>query len=90
MYLTISAQLSNVEKETQFASRLTKFHPMIERQGIVLPVLGVPFIASALPAAAAAAIGVYGAYPDEFEYIFNLLFGKNHVIWSGLQMCNWW
>ena len=81
MYFTRSTKFSNVEREPQFASRLTKFHPKIEeRQGIVLPVLGVPFLASALPTAAAAAIGLYGAYPDELEYIFNLLFGKNHVI----------
>ena len=49
---------------------------IIERQGFVLPVLGAPFIAAALPAAGAAAIGIYGAYGDELATLFNSFFSK--------------
>ena len=47
-----------------------------KRQGSLLPVIGIPFLASALPAAAAAVIGLYGSYTEEFRYIYNLIFGK--------------
>ena len=49
---------------------------VIERQGFVLPALGVPFIAAALPAAGAAAIGIYGAYGDEIATLYNSFFSK--------------
>ena len=49
---------------------------MIERQGFVLPALGAPFIAAALPAAGAAAIGIYGAYGDEIATLFNSFLSK--------------
>ena len=47
-----------------------------ERQGIVLPVLGAPFLAAALPAAGAAAVGIYGTYGDEIEGLVSSLLGK--------------
>ena len=50
---------------------------IIERQGVVLPILGVPFIAAALPAAGAAALGIYGAYGDEITSLFNSFFSKS-------------
>ena len=49
---------------------------MIERQGFVLPALGAPFIAAALPAAGAAAVGIYGAYGDEIATLFNSFLSK--------------
>ena len=49
---------------------------IIERQGVVLPVLGAPFIAAALPAAGAAAVGIYGAYGDDIATLFNSFFSK--------------
>ena len=49
---------------------------VIERQGFVLPALGAPFIAAALPAAGAAAVGIYGAYGDEIATLFNSFFSK--------------
>ena len=49
---------------------------IIERQGIILPALGVPFIAAALPAAGAAAIGIYGTYGDDIASLFNSFFSK--------------
>ena len=49
---------------------------MIERQGFVLPALGAPFIAAALPAAGAAAVGIYGAYGDEIATLFNSFFSE--------------
>ena len=53
---------------------------MIERQGFVLPALGVPFMAAALPAAGAAAIGIYGSYGDEIATLYNSFFSK--CIWT--------
>ena len=50
---------------------------IIERQGFILPALGVPFIAAALPAAGAAAIGIYGSYGDEITSLFNSFFSKS-------------
>ena len=50
---------------------------IIERQGVVLPILGVPFIAAALPAAGAAALGIYGTYGDEITSLFNSFFSKS-------------
>ena len=47
-----------------------------ERQAIVLPVLGAPFLAAALPAAGAAAVGIYGTYGDEIERLVSSLLGK--------------
>ena len=38
--------------------------------------MGVPFIAAALPAAGAAAVGIYGAYGDELATLFNSFFSK--------------
>ena len=49
---------------------------MIERQGFVLPALGAPFIAAALSAAGAAAVGIYGAYGDEIATLFNSFLSK--------------
>ena len=49
---------------------------IIERQGFVLPALGAPFIAAALPAAGAAAVGIYGAYGDEIANLFNSFLSK--------------
>ena len=49
---------------------------MIERQGFVLPALGAPFIAAALPAVGAAAVGIYGAYGDEIATLFNSFLSK--------------
>ena len=55
----------------------------IERQGLVVPAVGVPFAAAALPAAAAAGIAVYGTYQEDIHRIVNSLVGKNGTIpWS--------
>ena len=47
-----------------------------DRQGIALPVLGVPFLAATLPLSAAGAIGIYGVYGDEIDRFINSIFGK--------------
>ena len=41
-----------------------------------MPPIGIPFAAAALPAAAAAAIGVYGANQEEIHRIVNSFLGK--------------
>ena len=46
------------------------------RQAILVPVLGAPFLASSLPLAAAGAIGVYGVYGDEIARLINSFLGK--------------
>ena len=50
---------------------------VIERQGFVLPALGAPFIAAALPAAGVAAVGIYGAYGDDIAELFNSFLSKS-------------
>ena len=45
-----------------------------------MPPIGIPFAAAALPAAAAAAIGVYGANQEEIHRIVNSFLGKNYII----------
>ena len=46
-----------------------------DRQGVVLPIIGAPFLAATLPLAAAGAIGVYGAYGDVITSYLNSLIG---------------
>ena len=46
-----------------------------DRQGVVLPVIGAPFLAATLPLAAAGAIGVYGAYGDAILTYLNTILG---------------
>ena len=50
-----------------------------ERQGVVIPVLGVPFLAAALRTTAAAAIGIYATYGDEITSLFNSIFSKHQT-----------
>ncbi len=52
----------------------------IERQGIAIPQLGIPFAAATLPAAAAAAIGVYGVYQEDIHRIINSIVGNKYSI----------
>ena len=67
---------SNIATETKANPKIKNSEPEInERQGILPPLLGPPFVAAVLPAAAAASIGLYGAYMEEINYIYNLLFG---------------
>ena len=47
-----------------------------EKQAVAATVLGAPFVAAALPAAAAAAIGIYGTYQEDIRQLYNSLFGK--------------
>ena len=60
-----------------------------ERQDVVLPVLGAPFLAATLPLAAAGAIGVYGAYGDAILALLNSLLGKKMILYCYLRTPNY-
>ena len=47
-----------------------------DRQAFVLPVIGAPVLAAAVPLAAAGAIGAYGAYGDTILTLLNSFLGK--------------
>ena len=47
-----------------------------DRQAFVLPVIGAPVLAAAVPLAAAGAIGAYGAYGDTILTLLNSVIGK--------------
>ena len=46
-----------------------------DRQAFVLPVIGAPVLAAAVPLAAAGAIGAYGAYGDTILTLLNSFLG---------------
>ena len=48
-----------------------------ERQDFITPIVGGPFVAAAVPAAAAAALGVYGTYQQEINDLLSSLLGKS-------------
>ena len=54
---------------------LEKSDTIFEKQDVVTPI-GIPFAAAALPAAAAAAIGVYGTYQQDIHRIIDSFVGK--------------
>jgi small neutral amino acid transporter SnatA (MarC family) len=70
--------------EDKSNSKITKTNTeksdKIKRQDLLLAPLGVPFMAAALPAAAAAAIGVYGTYQEDIHRIVNSFLGKTYNI----------
>ena len=47
-----------------------------DRQALVIPVLGAPFLAASLPLAAAGAIGIYGTYGEEILTLLNSFIGN--------------
>ena len=47
-----------------------------KRQDIITPIVGGPFVGAVVPAAAAAAIGVYGTYQQEINELISSLLGK--------------
>ena len=51
--------------------------PAQERQDFITPIVGGPFVAAAVPAAAAAALGVYGTYQQEINDLVSSLLGKS-------------
>ena len=66
------------QNQNGMAQKVSKKEVSInERQGVVIPVLGVPFLAAALPTTAAAAIGIYATYGDEIASLFNSIFSKH-------------
>ena len=70
LFFQFSDRNPNHEKRTKLVSKAA------DRQAVVLPVIGAPFLAATVPLAAAGAIGVYGAYGDTILTLLNSLLGK--------------
>ena len=64
------------EASRQETKNIGKLSIADDRQGIVLPVVGGPFLAATVPLAAASAVGVYGAYGDVIIEFLNSLIGQ--------------
>ena len=71
----LSLDLSSVNRRQDEGELVNRVDQASEKQGVVaLSFLLSPVVAAAVPAAGAAAIGVYGVYGDAIRRLYNSIF----------------
>ena len=75
IFLFLSLDLSSVNRRQDEGELINRADQASEKQGVVaLSFLFSPVVAAVVPAAGAAAIGVYGVYGDALRRLYNSLF----------------